>query len=158
MHPEAVFSDLLIEEVSALANFTEHLAVAAGETIFEEGSTDDALYISLTGRLTASARLPNGNAVQFGEIVAGEIFGEIAFLDGMPRSATVIAHSDCELLRLPRWCFEDLQTLYPGVAGKITRDLARILAARLRRSDNHLVSAVQGSTHNHAVGAPVASS
>jgi CRP-like cAMP-binding protein len=141
MHPEAVFSDLLVEEVSALANFTEHMAVGHGEVIFEEGSTDDALYIALSGRFVVRAKLPDGGAFTLGEIVAGEIFGEIAFLDGMPRTATVVADDGCELLRLPRWCFEDLQALYPGVAGKITRDLARVLAARLRRSDQNLIDA-----------------
>ena len=143
MHPEAVFSDLLVEEVSALSNFTEHLAIEAGASVFQEGSTDDALYITLGGSLAVTAMLPDGGHIQLGGIGAGEIFGEMAFLDGMPRSATVVAVSACELLRLHRWCFEDMQTLYPGVAGKITRDLARVLASRLRRSDYNLILAVQ---------------
>lgn len=140
MHPEAaVFSDLLPEEVTALANFTESLSVVTGEAVFTEGSTDDALYIALSGRLTVSAVQPDGGDYLLGVIDAGEVFGEIAFLDGRPRSATVRAETPCELLRLQRWCFEDLQALYPGVAGKITRDLARVLATRLRRSDHALV-------------------
>lgn len=148
MHPEAaVFADLLPEEVTALANFTESLSVARGETVFTEGSTDDSLYIALSGRLSVIAALPDGGCYPLGGIDAGEVFGEIAFLDGSPHSATVRADTDCELLRLRRWCFEDLQALYPGVAGKITRDLARVLAMRLRRSNHARLSTAQHDRH-----------
>jgi len=71
---------------------------------------------------------------------AGSVIGEQAFLDGRPRSATIRAVTDCELLRLSFEAFEVLAAREPDLARSILFDLGRILSIRLRRT-SALISA-----------------
>jgi CRP-like cAMP-binding protein len=65
----------------------------------------------------------------------GSVLGEIAFFDGKPRSASVRALTDTELLRLSADAFEVLSTRHPDVGRKILLDLGRVLALRLRHTE-----------------------
>jgi CRP-like cAMP-binding protein len=90
------------------------------------GDDDRALYLVLSGRLQALV----GGATS---IDAGSVFGELAFLDGLPRSATVRALEDGEALRLSFDAFETLAARHPELGRAILLDLGRIAALRLRR-------------------------
>ncbi len=59
--------------------------------------------------------------------------GELGFLDGLPRSADVVATKDGELLRLSRADFESLAAAEPALGHLILSDLGRVVAQRLRR-------------------------
>jgi CRP/FNR family transcriptional regulator, cyclic AMP receptor protein len=90
------------------------------------GDDDRALYLVLSGRLEA---LVGGSP----SIDPGSVFGELAFLDGLPRSATVRAVEDGEALRLSFDAFEVLAARHPELGRAILLDLGRIAALRLRR-------------------------
>jgi glutaminase len=64
----------------------------------------------------------------------GVIFGEFAFLDGIPRSADVWAEENSELLRLTLSEFEKLSSVNPKITTKLTVNLARELSQRLRQA------------------------
>lgn len=100
-----------------------------GETLFLAGEPGDALYVVVFGRLRALLTGgPWGDRV-LGEIGRGESVGEMALLTGEPRSATVVAVRDTELVKLSSDAFQRLVQRDPNVM----LDLVRLIIARYQR-------------------------
>ncbi len=104
----------------------------AGETLFSEGDSGQDLYFVLGGRLRAMA----GGRV-LSEMSRGESIGEIALLTGEPRTATVVAVRDSELVRISRETFEEIVHKYPKVMQVIAGIVVRRLRAKERASGAH---------------------
>ena len=107
---------------------TETRRFSRDETIISAGEKDRALYLLTEG--TLGVRLDADKT--FKAIDAPSVVGEVAFLDGGPRSATLYAITDGELLRLRMESFETLAAREPELGRAILFDLARIVTARLR--------------------------
>ena len=119
-----------------LASCLEPLAVRAGEDVVRQGDAADGLYIVASGALGVYACSPDGLAeTRLGVLRPGDCFGEMALLTDEPRSATVRAETDGELLRLERGRFIDLTRREPEVALAVAATLSR----RLRRADEAIV-------------------
>lgn len=107
---------------------------AAGETIFLEGSTGDSMMVVLSGRVRISVASPDGKEIILGVVVAGEVFGEIAMLDGKERPEDAWAASECRLAILNRCdvltVFEQHPNAWPGLVG--------VLCERLRNADQQI--------------------
>ena len=88
-----------IQQVSALAvrRFYEE-----GAIVFSQGDPGDALYGVVTGRIRISASTRDGKEMFLNIMEPGDTFGEIALLDGNPRTATASATATCELMIIPR--------------------------------------------------------
>ncbi len=86
--------------------------VAAGEVLFREGDSADAMYVVVSGRLRAT-REDDGQTRTVGDISRGETVGEMALLTGDVRSATVHALRDCVLAGLDRPTFNELSRACP---------------------------------------------
>src|SRR5438477_4368622 len=84
----------------------------SGETLFSEGEAGDALYVVVFGRLRALRGTEDGRQV-LGEIGRGESVGEMALLTGEPRSATVHAIRNTELVKLSKRGFERMAEQQP---------------------------------------------
>lgn len=118
-----------------LLEFVETIRFAAGETIIRAGDVDRALYIVVAGSL--EVLVARGDEVERrATIEPRSVVGEVAFVDGGPRSATIRAVSAGELLRLTYDAFEVLAARYPELGRAILLDLGRILAWRLREADS----------------------
>ena len=91
-----------------------------------EGNIDDSFFIILSGNVEVQK---NGKAIAF--IGRGECFGEIGYLSGRPRSATVVAQTDCSLMKISSTlldrCSESIQLL-------LTKEFAMTLLRRLSKS------------------------
>jgi CRP-like cAMP-binding protein len=135
----SIFADFLDEEVYIIGQFAEQVAVAAGTDVFSEGSNDRSLYVVIEGALHAIIMPANGEELIVGEIQPGDVFGELSFLDGLSRTATVRCVADATLLRLSRPQFDQLQASHPTIASKVMGDLALVLALRLRAAD-HMIA------------------
>lgn len=124
------------DEWTRLIAVCERRPFRAGDTVIRAGEHDRALYIVARGELEvrAPARQRRGG-LELSRIESGSVLGEVAFFDGMPRSATVRATSDGELLRLSHDAFEALALRDATLARAILFDLGRILAQRLRRTN-----------------------
>jgi CRP/FNR family transcriptional regulator, cyclic AMP receptor protein len=109
---------------------TETRRFSRDETIISAGEKDRALYLLTEG--TLGVRLDADTDKTFKAIDAPSVVGEVAFLDGGPRSATLFAITDGELLRLRMDGFETLAAREPELGRAILFDLARIVTARLR--------------------------
>ena len=121
-----------------LLAFVERRGFRAGENVVKRGDIDRALYIVLDGNLEArvtEGRAGNAAAVHF---PAGTVFGEIGFFDGQARTATVTALTDGAMLRLSFEAFQTLAKSEPDLAQAMLLDLGRILAIRLRQTDEFI--------------------
>ena len=110
--PEAVllrslplFAPLPPATVEYLAGRAERRRVAAGETIVRQGERGDAFYVVAEGVVEVSS-----DSAAPRELAAGDFFGEIALLRSVPRTATVVAKTDAELLELAGADFVDAVT------------------------------------------------
>jgi CRP/FNR family transcriptional regulator, cyclic AMP receptor protein len=99
---------------------------AAGDVIFAEGDKGDAMYVIRNGEVTVER---NGKVME--TLGGGGIFGEMALIDGSPRSATVRAKTDCEVAPINEKSFLFLVHETPFFAVAVMRTLAD----RLRRMD-----------------------
>ena len=97
----------------------EALTLPGGATLFTAGSASDCVYLLLSGSLGAFA--PDDPTRVIGQVVAGETVGETGLITGRPRSATVRALRDSELLRLGRPKFEELAHRAPQAAMAMAR-------------------------------------
>jgi SulP family sulfate permease len=111
-----------------IARHAERLRFRAGDLVIRRGEDDRSFCIVLRGRLEALTASP-------APIETGSVFGEIAFLDGRPRSVDVRAVKPGEALRLTFESFETLAARHPELGRAILLDLGKIVAARLRRAN-----------------------
>jgi CRP/FNR family cyclic AMP-dependent transcriptional regulator len=115
------------------ASLDAKIALEPGETLFKEGEPGDALYIVSRGTM----RIMHGEDVVYENVQAGGILGEMAIIDeGTPRSASAIATSYAELIRVDRAQFVTLVMSAPDFALMVMRVMAR----RLRRMNERSTS------------------
>ena len=112
------------------AGKAERVYVAPGEYLMREGETGDRFYVLVSGRLRVQVKQADGTDANVGEVGRNEVVGEMALIADEPRSATVIAIRDSELLMFTREDFENLVANHPMAILKI----ARRIVARLKQS------------------------
>lgn len=120
------------EALSALENCMEKRFVAAGETIFSRGDRGDELFLIRRGAVRLVLPVSGRHVHHIGTFGRGAFFGEMAFLDGDPRSANAVAFSDCELYVLSRNSFNAFALEHKMLALDLMEGLASVLASRLR--------------------------
>jgi len=119
--------DLTIADFARLvADKASRVNFKAGETIVERGRRTHGVYLLLKG--TASVHIPAHTATKV--IGAGEICGELSFLDELPASASVIADGAVEAYYLDRPALTSLFELFPHLASRFYRSLATNLSRR----------------------------
>ena len=96
-----------------------------GASIVEEGEAGDALYVILSGEARVLKRTEDGGEVSVEMLGPGDVFGEMALLDGIPRTATVRAHSPVDALRLDGTVFRALVRLKPEIKDHFERAAER---------------------------------
>ena len=131
-HP--LFGGLDSDTLDRLASYAHTKKINAGTTIFERGDPGTGLFAVCAGTVKISNHSADGKDAVFNLIKAGEIFGEIALLDGKPRTAEAVALSDCEVMVIDRRDFVPLVKSQPDMALK----LIEVLCARLRRTSEQV--------------------
>jgi CRP/FNR family transcriptional regulator, cyclic AMP receptor protein len=111
-----------------LRNFT------AGETIFLMGSLGDNMMAVLSGNVRISVSSPEGRELVLAILMSGEVFGEIALLDGKQRTADATAMTACSVAILDRREILSFFERYPGAWPNIVN----VLCDRLRKTDEHI--------------------
>lgn len=124
-----LFAELSAEQLSKVAALAEVRSFGVRDVVVTQGDPARALYAIVRGRLKVSSCGPDGRDVVLGIMAEGEVFGEVALLDGGLRSATCTAIEPCELLAIDRQQFMELLDQTPGIAVK----LLQVLSGRLRR-------------------------
>ena len=101
------------EAFRELEEVVEWRRVPAGEVLLRQGEPSDALYVVVTGRLRTAVRGPDGSETVVRETGAFSTVGELGLLAELPRSATVMALRDTEVIRLPREAFRAYALRHP---------------------------------------------
>lgn len=112
-------------------------SLAEREVLFEAGDVADGCYRLEQGLLKISIVSPQGDERILTILGPGSIVGELAIIDGLPRSATVVAIRDCKLSFISRESFASCLRERP----EIYSDLVSILVSRLREADRELAAA-----------------
>jgi predicted RND superfamily exporter protein len=112
----------------------------AGTMVLRKGESGDEMYMVVTGRLRAFDRRSDGRERTLTDLEPGAIFGEMALVTGEVRSAFVVAETDAEVLKLDFAALERIRRRFPFTGAKLFRNVARILAERLRRATDTLVA------------------
>jgi len=126
-----LFSGLSQRHLNAIAKVTDEVVVVAGKVLTRQGETglELILIVDGTARVEASGK-------EIARRGSGGVIGEMALLDGRPRSATVIAATSMTLLVIERKAFDRLLETVPGLARKLLIELS----SRLREADEALSS------------------
>jgi NTE family protein len=123
-----LFADVDQQELSRVRPAPELIHLPAGETLMHQGDTDTDYYVLVKGRLSVFVRDNKGAIVARGRVYPGEGIGEMALLMNEPRSATVVARLDCDLVRFSHESYFNLLKIDPSV----TLAIARLTMRRLK--------------------------
>lgn len=130
-----VFRALGDADRSALAARTTRSSYPAGSAIFHLGDAGHTMMVVAKGTVRVSLPTSAGKEIILADLDRGAVLGEVAVLDGKPRSATATALTNCELLKLERSALKPCLYRDPGTA----LALVELLCDRLRRSDERMV-------------------
>ena len=117
-----LFNSCNQKELAKIAKATDELSVAEGRVLMSQGETGREAFVIVDGKATVEV---GGNLVA--ELGPGDHVGELALLDGGPRTATVVAATDLTVLVLSQRSFFSLIDDVPGLARKILASMARIV-------------------------------
>jgi CRP/FNR family cyclic AMP-dependent transcriptional regulator len=123
-----------------------HRYAAHQYIIGHQDETNDVYFIA-GGRVRVTIFSPSGKEVSFADLPAGKSFGEMAAIDGAPRSATVIALSDTVLASMSAETFRRVLNDHPDVAAKMMQYLAGLVRKLSDRVVEFSVLAVRNRIH-----------
>src|SRR3569833_1568741 len=124
----ALFGDFDRRELVTLLAMVHKAEFPARGMVFNEGESGEALYVLVSGELEVFRLGARGRERRLALIEAGGIVGELALVESTPQSTSVRASSPCLALRLARSSLH----AEPALAAKLYRNLARVLAQRVR--------------------------
>jgi CRP-like cAMP-binding protein len=125
-----LFATLRPRELRVVDGLLHEREYLAGEIVFDEGEEGQALYVVLKGHVLICRQADPVNG-RIAEIPPGALFGELALLDGVPRSAQARALDNCTIAALARADFNGLLETNAATASKIALQLARELGQRV---------------------------
>jgi CRP/FNR family transcriptional regulator, cyclic AMP receptor protein len=131
-HP--LFRDLPSAVIEHLGSYMKTRRVARGTAIFAKGDPGAGLMGVLAGSVKVSVASAEGKDIVLNVFREGDVFGEIALLDGRPRTADATAMSDCELIVIERRDFVPFLSGHPDVMLKFIE----ILCSRLRHTSEQV--------------------
>src|SRR3954447_9564656 len=141
--------DAPAEVLAAAVAQARWLTVEAGALVLDFGDATDDVFLVAEGMVRIVVRTPLGQEVIIGDLGPGEIFGEMAAIDGALRSASIAALHPTRLCRLPGPAFLNFALHAPAVGLR----LLRVLTARLRLQDERMMElAVLPARHRLAAG------
>jgi CRP/FNR family cyclic AMP-dependent transcriptional regulator len=129
----ALFARLPDDEIDAILKHAAIRRYDAHAQIFHKGDPGSTMMALLRGRVVITAPSSEGKEIILNIINEGEIFGEIALLDGKERTADATAMTDCELLVVTRRSFLPLLE-----RPNMVRELLSVLCERLRRTSEQV--------------------
>lgn len=129
-----LFAAMQPEELDEILKFAADRRVRRGQTIFQRGDEGSSLMAVLRGRVRISSVSADGKELTLNVINTGEIFGEVALLDGQPRSADAVAIEDTVLLVVERRYFLPFLRHREDLCLR----LLAVLCSRLRRTSTAL--------------------
>lgn len=129
-----LFAELEEPELERFSRVAVPRSFPKGTRVFHEGDHSDSCYIVRSGNFRVTREHPDGRAITLANLSSGDIFGELAMLDGEVRSASVEALSEGELLALPGADVRRLLERHPEITVKLVAALVR----RIREANERI--------------------
>ena len=134
-----LFADLNARQLETLSGLLQREAFVVGDLVFKEGDAGDKLFVITMGEISIKLKLPGTARLQrLATFGPGMVFGEMALIEGKPRSADAHVMQGSIVYSLSAANFAMLRMQHPEVAFAIMGSLTRQLAARLRTTSEQL--------------------
>jgi hypothetical protein len=124
-----LFRDFSVDELVAVIQGLKLQTYLPKQIILREGDRGESLYMLTSGTVKAFRKNPQGKQVALAELSEGAFFGEGSILTGKPRTATVVAWEECELLELDRPTLDSITKTHPHVS-EVLQEFAAKRAAK----------------------------
>lgn len=122
------------DDLGNLATFCEMRAMSESTTVFIENMPGESLFLIKSGTVRISRMFAEGDEKTLVVIGPEDIFGEMAIIDGLPRSATARVAEDAELISIKKNNFERLCIEDAALALKLVSNIVRVFSKRVRES------------------------
>ena len=126
--------ELTDEQCGILSDLIEVHEYADGDVVVAEGTSDDRLRAVLSGALAVAKQSGEGEWVRLNVLTAGDLAGELAFLDSRPRYAALVALGPSRVFSLQRTKLESLLDKHPAIVYRVMRAIARFAHEVLHRT------------------------
>ncbi len=133
-----IFQGVEPSAVAALRSDLTREEYAKGETIIREGEQGDSLYIVTSGKVKLSRKAPDGRENLLSILGASDMFGELSIFDPGPRTSSAVCVTDVTVQAMDRTALKRWIAERPEIADQ----LLRVLARRLRRTNNNLADLI----------------
>ena len=138
-----LFADLSSDEIQKVAGVVKEKSLQEGSTIFTENMAGKSLFVIRSGSVKISKMLGEGDERTLALLGPGDCFGEMALVDGGPRSTSAVVVKKAEVLTLDKKDFQTLCEGNPKLGYKLTINLARVMVKRLRGAQEKLQAALE---------------
>ena len=136
----SLFSNMKASDVERIASLAQSHMFQAGETIIREGDRDGRLFVVVSGEVEIIKALGKKNERYVRTLGPLSYFGEMALIDDLVRSASVVAKGETGVLILDQWSLRQDIERYPAMAF----ELMRMLSQRIRAIEKTIVDAIGG--------------
>ncbi len=145
-----LFTDVPAELVAEIVRDIELIHFESGDEVFQEGDEGNCLYLIGKGSVRISKKGRNDQQETLGFLQENHYFGEMALIDGQPRSATATAATDGTILaRLSRTMFEHILEIAPG---SLYMNFLHTDVERLRGLNGHFIAELRRTERLSAIG------
>lgn len=122
------------EDLERLATFCEMRTMTEGTTVFIENMPGESLFLITKGSIRISKMFAEGDEKTLVVLGPEDVFGEMAVIDGLPRSATARVAENAELISLKKKALESLCSADAALALKLVSNIVRVFSKRVRES------------------------
>jgi len=131
--------ELTDEQCMALANIVEVRELKDGEVLIREGHMDNSVHVVTSGQLAVVKDSDGGGHETLHVLKAGEMAGDMGFIDGLEHSATLSSVGETEVFSLSRDNFESMLKTDPVLVYRVMRSIIRGVHIIVRRMNNQYV-------------------
>jgi CRP/FNR family cyclic AMP-dependent transcriptional regulator len=141
--------ELTDEQCEVLGSAVTSRTLRDGETLIREGHVDNSLHVVAKGMLAVVKDTGGGDVVTLHILKAGDLAGELGFMDGTEHTASLRAMGDAEIFSLERETFESLLPEHPLLVYRVMRAVIRQVHAIVRRMNAQYVELTNYITKQH---------
>jgi CRP-like cAMP-binding protein len=149
LRKSAFGTELEGQDCEVLGQVAASRDLAEDEVLVREGEVDDSVHLIVSGKLAVTKSTGGGEETTLHVLQAGDLAGELGFIDGTSHSATVKALTRAQVVTLERGKFESLLSSHPRVVYDVMRAVVRRVHATLRRMNFQYVEMSNYITKTH---------
>jgi CRP-like cAMP-binding protein len=139
----SLLNGLTEAELTDLARISRWHRFDEGEVVFDRQSDCRGVYLVVEGEVDVVNYSNQGREIAYARVRAGEFFGELSAIDGEPRSANIVAQTQCRIAEVPRETFTEMLKNRPQIAFNIIQKLVKII----RTADDRIMDLATLGAH-----------